>query len=238
LEVKPRISFVDPSLSVTAQGVTVPGLNVREVDTGVEMKPGQTFAIAGLVQNRIEQTNRGIPYLADLPYVGAAFRKTHLKNNEIELVVIVTPELVDAMDACDVPPCLPGMASRSPNDCELYWHGYTEVPSCGPCAAGDCLWGGEGGATGVRPESIPMPAPAKGAAPPDAVSPNGKSSSNVPRSSSRPGPTNLAYPSSVAPGGSGPYSRPKPQNPRASASAAKDSAEPSLIGPVGYEVVK
>src|ERR1700682_3428690 len=92
LEVKPRVSFVDPSLSVTAQGITVPGLNVREVDTGVEMKAGQTFAIAGLVQNRLETTNRGIPYLADLPYFGAAFRKTHEKDNEVELVVMVTPE--------------------------------------------------------------------------------------------------------------------------------------------------
>ena len=52
LEVKPRISFLDNTLSVTTQGITVPGLNVREVDTGVEMKAGQTLAIAGLVQNR------------------------------------------------------------------------------------------------------------------------------------------------------------------------------------------
>jgi len=238
LEVKPRVSFIDPSLSVTTQGITVPGLNVREVDTGVEMKPGQTLAIAGLVQNRLEATNRGIPYLADLPYVGAAFRKTHEKVNEIELVVMVTPEIVDAMDSCDVPPCLPGMSSRSPTDCELYWKGHTEVPSCGPCSAGDCLWGGEGNGMRMGPEMVPAPAPANGAKPPVAPSPDGKSSSSAPRSSSRPGASNLAYPSSVAPGSAGQYNRANPQNSRTNAATAKEPAEPSLIGPVGYEVVK
>ena len=73
LDVKPRISFLDNTLSVTTQGITIPGLNVREVDTSVEMKAGQTLAIAGLVQNRMEYSNSGIPYLSDLPYFGALF---------------------------------------------------------------------------------------------------------------------------------------------------------------------
>jgi pilus assembly protein CpaC len=241
LEVKPRVSFVDPSLSVTAQGITVPGLNVREVDTGVEMKAGQTFAIAGLVQNRLETTNRGIPYLADLPYVGAAFRKTHEKNNEVELVVMVTPELVDPMDACDVPPCVPGSASRSPSDCDLYWKGHVEVPSCGPCSAGDCLWGGEGSnhMMGPGPETIPTPAPgANGAKPGESGPANGTSSSSPPRTSARTSSSNLAYPSSVAAGSPSQYSRPRPQDPRSTASASKQPAEPSLIGPVGYDAAK
>jgi pilus assembly protein CpaC len=238
LEVKPRISFIDTTLSVTAQGITVPGLNVREVDTGVEMKPGQTLAIAGLVQNRIETSNTGIPYLADLPYIGAAFRKTSEKANEVELVVLVTPELVEAMDACDVPPCMPGMSSRSPDDCELYWKGHIEVPSCGPCAAGDCLWGGQGGGPmGIGPEPVPAPGPANSGKPATGAAPDGKSSSTTPRPSVRPGSSNLAYPASVAPGSAGPYNRPSPQNSRAAA-AAKQPAEPSLIGPVGYETVK
>jgi pilus assembly protein CpaC len=241
LEVKPRVSFVDPSLSVTAQGITVPGLNVREVDTGVEMKAGQTFAIAGLMQNRLETTNRGIPYLADLPYFGAAFRKTHEKRNEVELVVMVTPELVEPMDACDVPPCGPGTSSASPNDCDLYWKGHVEVPSCGPCSAGDCLWGGEGpgGGIDVGPEMVPTPAPAaNGVKPSEPGTPGGKSGSNAPRPSARVGSANLTYPSSLAPGSPGQYNRSKPQTPRSNANASKEPAEPSLIGPVGYEVVK
>ena len=67
-----------------------------------------------------------------------------------------------SMDACDVPPCGPGMASREPNDCELYWKGHAEIPSCGPCSANDCLWGGEGNGNGMSaaPEAVPTPAPA------------------------------------------------------------------------------
>ncbi len=157
LDVKPRVSFVDPTLSVTTGGITTPGFNVREVETGVEMKAGQTLAIAGLVQTRVEASRRGIPYLMDLPYFGAAFRKVHEDYNEIELVVMVTPELVEPMNPCDVPPCGPGMASRSPTDCELYWKGYSEVPSCGPCAAGDCLWGGEGNGGGMMGPGVMGP---------------------------------------------------------------------------------
>jgi len=231
LEVKPRISFLDPSLSVQTQGITVPGLSVREVDTGVEMKAGQTLAIAGLVQNRLEYTNNGLPYLADLPYFGALFRKTHELCNEVELVVMVTPELVEPMDPCDVPPCQPGMASGSPSDCDFYWKGHAEVPSCGPCAAGDCLWGGEGPNGGMRmgAEAVPAPAPNNGKSPkPDATS--GRSSSNSSRTPSGSAQTNLAYPPSVA-RNSASSTRQRPQNQRT-------AAEPSLVGPSGYEVVK
>ena len=78
LEVKPRVSFVDPTLSVTSQGITVPGLNVREVDTGVEMKAGPDIRDRrDWCRTARSPHNRGIPYLADLPYIGAAFRKTH-----------------------------------------------------------------------------------------------------------------------------------------------------------------
>ncbi len=232
LEVKPRISFLDPTLSIQSQGLTVPGLSVREVDTGVEMKAGQTLAIAGLVQNRLEYSNSGLPYLADLPYFGALFRKTHEQCNEVELVVMVTPELVEPMDPCDVPPCGPGMASASPSDCDFYWKGHAEVPSCGPCSAGDCLWGGQGAVGGMRmgAEAVPAPAPNNGKpAKPDAAPvPPGSSSSRTSNGSS-----NLAYPPSVARNYSS-SNRQRPQNQR----TATAGAEPALVGPTGYEVVK
>jgi pilus assembly protein CpaC len=241
LEVKPRVSFLDNTLSVTTQGITVPGLNVREVDTGVEMKSGQTLAIAGLVQDRKEYSKTGIPYLADLPYFGALFRKVKETNNEIELVVMVTPELVDPLDPCDVPPCGPGMASRSPTDCEMYWKGYSEVPSCGPCATGDCLWGGGGvgGPIGVGPESIPTPAPASnGAAPTEPGGSSGKSGYNGPRSSPATGSIPLEPSQRVIVGPPSQYNRSKPQSSRPNAAASREAAEPNLIGPVGYDVVK
>ena len=77
LEVRPRISEIDHTRSITINGTTVPGLRVREADTGVEMHPGQTLAIAGLVQTRSEaRKQREIPWLGEMPYVGAAFRRT------------------------------------------------------------------------------------------------------------------------------------------------------------------
>jgi pilus assembly protein CpaC len=129
LEVRPRVSELDESRGVTLNNATIPALSVRQVDTGVEMRAGQTLALAGLVQNRIEAENRGLPIVSDLPYIGAPFRRVEERNNEIELLILVTPELVDAMDAHEVPPLGPGMHTVSPPDGDLYWRGHLEVPN-------------------------------------------------------------------------------------------------------------
>ena len=132
LEVRPAVSEIDPARSVTVNGITVPGLRTRWVDTGIEMQVGQTFALAGLIQNRVEAENRGFPILADMPWIGAAFRRVQEQNNEIELLITVTPEFVEGMDAHEVPPGGPGQGSAIPNNTELMMRGYMEVPSCGP----------------------------------------------------------------------------------------------------------
>src|SRR5262249_21320776 len=108
LDVRPTVSELDDSRSVTINGTSVPGLRNRAVDTAVEMKPGQTLALAGLVQTRIDTTKTGIPYLMDMPYVGTPFRRTRETTNEVELLVLVTPELVEAMNPEEVPACGPG----------------------------------------------------------------------------------------------------------------------------------
>lgn len=127
LEVRPRISEVDPTRSVSVQNFTIPGLRVREVDTGVEMRAGQTLAIAGLVQTRLESETTGIPWLMDLPYVGAPFRRVSSSENEIELVVLVTPELVHPLDCHEVPRDYPGSGTTGVTGCEML-KGYIEVP--------------------------------------------------------------------------------------------------------------
>ena len=138
LEVRPRVSEIDETRGVQLQEFVVPALRVREVDTGVELKAGQTLALAGLVQTRVEGQERGLPFLGDLPYVGAAFRQVVEEVNEIELLIMVTPEYVDGMDPHEVPPCGPGMESVSPTNCQLYFGGHLEVPACGPCAPENC----------------------------------------------------------------------------------------------------
>lgn len=133
LEVRPRISFLDPTNGIQVNGIQVPGFNVRQVDTAVEMKAGQTFALAGLVQERTETVNRGLPYLSDVPVVGVPFRRTRDETNEIELLIIITPEFVDPMDPCEVPCGGPGYNTVTPTSKQLYCAGHVEVPTaCNP----------------------------------------------------------------------------------------------------------
>ncbi|HEX3726387.1 MAG TPA: pilus assembly protein N-terminal domain-containing protein, partial [Pirellulales bacterium] len=128
LEVRPKVSEIDPTLSITINGTSVPGFRVREVDTGVELKFGQTLAIAGLLQQTSTIQKKGLPYLMDIPYIGAAFSRKSNQINEVELLILVRPELVEAMDCEQVPPCGPGETSLSPDDCGLFFKGYMEVP--------------------------------------------------------------------------------------------------------------
>jgi pilus assembly protein CpaC len=168
LEVRPDVTEVDPSLRDATTGV--PGFRRRYADTAVELKAGQTMAIAGLIYQRTDVSNRGIPWLADLPWVGAAFRRTREQLNEVELVITVTPEFVDAMDCEEVPPLGPGQMTISPTDTELYYRGYPEVPNCKGdqplcptnCQNGNCApgTGGFPGMKGGEPEVI-IPQPFK-----------------------------------------------------------------------------
>jgi pilus assembly protein CpaC len=140
LEVRPQITELDNSLSVQLNGTAIPGFRQRRADVGVEMRAGQTLAIAGLVYQRTEAQSRGIPWLADLPWFGAPFRRNTERQNEVELVILVTPEFAEAMDPNEVPPCGPGQLTASPTDVELYYRGYLEVPK--KCDNGNCAQGG------------------------------------------------------------------------------------------------
>jgi len=142
LEIRSEISEIDFTLGTAINGIIVPGLRTSNVDTGVEMKAGQTLALAGLVQTRIDAVERGLPFLSDLPWIGAAFRSVREQVNETELLILVTPEFVDGMEPHEVPQCGPGMESVSPSNCQLYFGGHLEVPAGGQC--GPNGWGGAG----------------------------------------------------------------------------------------------
>jgi pilus assembly protein CpaC len=171
LEVRPRISFLDPANGVVINGSNIPAFNVRQVDTAVEMKAGQTFALAGLVQERTDTVNRGLPYVSDLPIIGVPFRRTADVVNEIELLVMVTPEFVDAMDPHEAPCGGPGFATTPPDNHDLYCTGHVEVPAhcnptrgmtaCGECSGcqsgGGCNCGPNGGHNGVITDGMHMP---------------------------------------------------------------------------------
>ncbi len=209
LEVRSTISEPDPSQPAQYQ----PALTDRNADTGAELGAGQTLAIAGLVQSRIEASNAGLPWIRDVPYLGAAFRSVHEQTNEVELLILVTPELVEAIDACDVPPCGPGMQTESPSDWELYMKGHLEVPKCPPP--------GEQGSCGKCDGSAN--AGNSDAPPPDGmIGPNER----IP-----------TPPAAQAPSQNRP-SPPKPNPPPPVGSSASNNGPPGFIGPVGYDVVK
>ena len=149
LEVKPRVSEIDTTRSVIINNNTVPALKTREAETGVEMQSGQTLAIAGLVYNRQESLNRGIPWLADVPYIGAAFSRKRQEEQEVELLILVTPQLVEPMDCDEVPPGGPGLHSATPNDLQFYLKGHLEVGTDAPLAPG--------GGAGQYPPHCPAP---------------------------------------------------------------------------------
>ncbi|MCS7239006.1 MAG: pilus assembly protein N-terminal domain-containing protein [Thermoguttaceae bacterium] len=135
LEVRPRVSDVDLARSITVNGQTIYAFNTREVDTGVELQAGQTLAIAGLVQTRVEAERRGLPVLSELPLIGIPFRKVVERTNEVELLILVTPELVDALNPEEVPPGGPGLHSDRPSDWQLYVRGLLEVPRKTPAGS-------------------------------------------------------------------------------------------------------
>ena len=94
LRVRPEVSELSDAGSVKLNGFTVPALTTRRAETTVELGSGQSFMIAGLLQNHASNTIDKAPFLGDLPILGALFRSTQYQRNETELVIIVTPYLV------------------------------------------------------------------------------------------------------------------------------------------------
>lgn len=99
LEVVPEVSALDFANGLTFQGVTVPGLTLRRVHTNIELDSGQSFAIGGLLDRRLNETLDKIPFLANIPLLGKIFQSRSLQKQNSELLVIVTPELVRPMPA-------------------------------------------------------------------------------------------------------------------------------------------
>ena len=94
LHVTPEVSSLDFANSLTIQGATIPAMNTRRVDTEVELQSGQSFAIAGLLDNRTTESLSKIPGIGDIPLLGKLFQSRQVSKQNSELLVIVTPELV------------------------------------------------------------------------------------------------------------------------------------------------
>lgn len=121
LAVDPEVSSIDFTIGtvLVPGGTPVPGINTRRAHTIVEIKEGQTLAIAGLLQVTLDGTTSRIPGLGDLPILGPFFSNTSGQRQEKELIVLVTPYLVEPMKGKDVPPA-PGECVNEPTDLEFY----------------------------------------------------------------------------------------------------------------------
>jgi pilus assembly protein CpaC len=127
LRLEPNVSELDYSNGVTLQGVQIPGLVKRRTKTTIELRDGQSFAIAGLLQAQSSRTVQEVPWLGQVPVLGALFRSPSFQQKETELVVIVTPYLVK--------PLAPGKQLRTPldtslagNDLDFFLNARAEVP--------------------------------------------------------------------------------------------------------------
>jgi pilus assembly protein CpaC len=98
LAVEPEVSQLDPTNALRIAGFTVPGLIVRRTSTTVELKSGDSFAVAGLFQRDYANAVKQVPGLGEIPVLGALFRSSRWKRNETELVILVTPRLATAAD--------------------------------------------------------------------------------------------------------------------------------------------
>jgi len=126
LRVEPSVSELDFTNAITIQGTTVPALTRRDARTTVELRDGQSFAIAGLLQTRNRQDVSQVPWIGSVPVLGTLFRSSSYQQQETDLVIIVTPRLVA--------PAVPGQQLASPldsrlpaNDVDFFLNGQMEV---------------------------------------------------------------------------------------------------------------
>ncbi|WP_082126398.1 type II and III secretion system protein family protein [Aurantiacibacter marinus] len=138
MRVRPEVSELSSQGAVTLNGFNIPALTIRRAETTVELGSGESFMIAGLLQNNAQQTIDQLPGVGDLPILGNLFRSTEFARGETELVIVVTPYLVEPVNDRDI---------RLPTD------GFNV-----PDAAAQFMMGQE--TDGVTGGSRPMPRPA------------------------------------------------------------------------------
>jgi pilus assembly protein CpaC len=126
LKIEPEVSQIDPTTVITVGGITIPALIVRRANTTVELRDGQSFAIAGLLQSSNSVDQSQLPWLADVPILGALARSAAYQKKETDLVIIVTPRLVRPARPGDVLRT-PFDSSRPANDTDLFLLGQAEL---------------------------------------------------------------------------------------------------------------
>lgn len=130
LRVRPEVSALDRNNGIRAANIEIPGISVRRADTTIELRDGQAFAVAGLLQNDYSNDVRQTPWLSNVPVLGALFSSKRYQRNESELVIIVTPRLVQPAPHPDML-ASPLNAFAEPSESEFFLMDKTAIPPRG-----------------------------------------------------------------------------------------------------------
>lgn len=128
LNIQPEVSSIDTTASYRVGNISIPGFSVRRADTSVDLKSGQSFMIAGLLQSENSVTTQRIPGLGNLPVLGALFSSKAYQRRETDLVIIVTPHLVQPIDPSKKV-ATPFDNTAPPTDAEYFLGNIEEVAS-------------------------------------------------------------------------------------------------------------
>ena len=161
LRVRPEVSQLDYSNAVTVGGAQVPGLTTRRTETTVELGSGQSFMVAGLLQNNHNNSIEKTPGIGDVPILGALFRSNGFQRNETELVIVITPYLVKPVNGNDIK--LPTDGYKTPGDVERVLLGQLSSTSSGGDRPKPTLEAGApanpaiGAIAPITPAPLPLP---------------------------------------------------------------------------------
>jgi pilus assembly protein CpaC len=111
LQVAPEVSTLDFSNALTISGFTVPAISTRRAETEIELKDGQSFGIAGLLDRRATVQLSKVPGIGDIPVLGQLFRSRSINRTNAELLVLVTPHIIDPLRTASTPPPAPKPAT-------------------------------------------------------------------------------------------------------------------------------
>jgi len=150
LKVRPEVSSLDFTNAVLLQGFKIPALSTRRTETELELQNGQTFAIAGLINNTMNKTLAKIPGIGDIPILGLLFKSEAAQKDRTELVVMITPQIL--------PNNSPGVTPNVPRLAEPYLNPLEQKKSLEPPAP--AFGGPRGTASAASPTMTPMAVPA------------------------------------------------------------------------------
>ncbi|ETX14814.1 general secretion pathway protein [Roseivivax halodurans JCM 10272] len=134
LELKTAVSAIDPANGVQADGFSINAFSRREASTTVELRDGESFAIAGLLQDDFSDLNGQVPWIGDIPVLGALFRSAEYQRSQTELVIIITPHLVTPTRGEAL--ALPTDRVRPPSEKDLFLYGRVTDGSRRPNSGG------------------------------------------------------------------------------------------------------